>query len=368
MKPHKPDKGLIITIFFLVILGLAILSSASAVISQQKYGNLYYYLTHQLIYGVIAGLIIFFICQKINYKIWKKLSLVIFFGSLILMVLVFIPSLGYKHAGAQRWLNFGPISIQPSEFLKLGLVIYLAAFFSKSTFRQDKKRNQRINTLIPFLAIIVLVGGLVALQSDAGTLGIVAIIGFIIYFLSGAKLYQWILVLVCYAVGFFVLIKFFPYRMARFIVFLNPSIDTQGISYQINQALLSIGSGGILGVGLGHSQQRYNYLPEPMGDSIFAIFAEEMGFIGALILLVLFMILAFKGFKIAKKAPDDFGKLLAIGITSWLIIQAFINIAAITGLIPLTGVPLPFVSYGGSALFSVLAGVGILVNISKHTQ
>ena len=360
MKIHKPDRGLIIVIFALLILGLVILFNASILLSREKQGNSYYYLLHQLIYGAGVGLVLFFICQKINYKFWKKFSLILFFGSLILMVLVFIPSLGYKHAGAQRWLSIGPISIQPSEFLKLALVIYLAAFFSK-------KETHGINTLIPFLAIMALTGGLVALQSGAGTLGVIAIIGFIIYFLSGAKLYQWLTVIICYGLAFFVLIKFFPYRMARFITFLNPDIDPLGISYQINQALLGIGSGGILGLGLGHSQQKYFYLPESMGDSIFAIFAEEGGFIGSLILLFLFSFLAFKGLRIAKKAPDDFSKLLAIGISSWIIIQALINIAAITGLMPLTGVPLPFVGYGGSALASVLAGMGILVNISKHT-
>jgi cell division protein FtsW len=168
--------------------------------------------------------------------------------------------------------------------------------------------------------------------------------------------------------AFFALIKFVPYRMQRFLSFLNPTVGTKDISYQINQALLGIGSGGIFGQGLGHSQQKYNYLPEPMGDSIFAIAAEELGFIGALVLIFLFILLAFKGFRIAKKAPDDFGKLLAMGITCWLVVQAFINIAAVIGLIPLTGMPLPFVSYGGSALIFALAGAGILVNISKHIK
>ncbi len=361
MKIRRPDKGLIIIIFLLLALGLVMISNASVIVSQQRQENSYYYLVHQLIYGVGIGLIAFFVCQKIDYKFWKKIALVIFFCSLILMVLVFVPALGYRHAGAQRWLAWGPIFLQPSEFLKLGFVIYLAAFFGK-------KQNQRINTLIPFLAIIVLAGGLVALQSDIGTLGIIAIVGFIIYFLSGAKLYQWISVLMIYIGSFFALVKFFPYRMARFIVFLNPSIDPQGIGFQINQALLAIGSGGILGVGLGHSQQKYNYLPEPMGDSIFAIFAEEAGFVGSLIILSLFFLFAFKGLKIIKKAPDDFGKLLAAGITSWLIIQVFINICSISGLIPLTGVPLPFISYGGSAMVSALAGAGILVNISKQPK
>jgi len=362
MKKHKPDKGLIAIVFSLLVFGLVILFSASVVISQENKGNTYYYFFHQLLYGGLAGIIAFLIAKKIDYKFWKKVSLPLFFLSLILVGLVFIPSLGYKHAGAQRWLFVGSFSFQPSEFLKLAFVIYLAGFLGKKTVQKGL-----INTLIPFLIVTATIGALMALQSDAGTLGLIAIVGLVIYFVSGAKIYQLAIVTLCYIAAFFALIKFFPHRMARFVVFLNPSVDPQGIGYQINQALLAIGSGGFLGVGLGKSAQKYNYLPEPMGDSIFAIAAEEIGFIGVLILLFLFFMLAFKGLRIAKKIPDDFGKLLAVGITSWLVIQAFINIAAITGLIPLTGIPLPFVSYGGSALIIALAGAGILVNISKFT-
>lgn len=360
MKEHKPDKGLIIFVFSLLILGLGILFSASIVISQENRGNSYYYFLHQLIYGGVVGTIAFVVFQKLDYKIWKKFALILLFISLILLGLVFVPNLGYGHAGAQRWLAIGFLSFQPSEFLKLAFVIYLAAFLSK--------KDIHFNTLIPFLVIITVVGALMTLQSDAGTLGLIAIVGFIIYFMGGAKIYQLITVTVCYLGAFFALIKFFPHRMARFIVFLNPATDPQGIGYQINQALLAIGSGGLLGVGLGyHGQQKYNYLPEPMGDSIFAIAAEEIGFIGVMVLIFLFLALAFKGLRIAKKAPDNFSKLLAIGITSWLVFQAFINIAGITALIPLTGIPLPFVSYGGSALIISLAGAGILVNISRYT-
>lgn len=361
MKENKPDKGLIIVVFCLLIVGLAILYSASVVISQENRGNSYYYFVHQLLYGGIVGIIVFLIVQKINYKFWKKIGLILFFASLVLLVLVFVPNLGYSHGGAQRWIIVGPLSFQPSEFLKLAFVIYLAAFLGRESVQKGS-----VNTLIPFLIIIGIIGGIMALQSDAGTLGLIAIVGLIIYFVSGAKIYQLITVVVCYLGAFFGLIKFFPHRMARFIVFLNPATDPQGIGYQINQALLAIGSGGFLGVGLGKSAQKYNYLPEPMGDSIFAIAAEEIGFVGVMILIVLFFLIAFKGLRIAKKAPDDFSKLLAVGITSWLVFQAFINIAGITALIPLTGIPLPFVSYGGSALIISLVGAGILVNISKH--
>lgn len=366
MKTHEPDKGLIIIILLLLVFGLAILFSPSMAVSREQTGKPYYYFLHQLLYGGGVGLIAFFVCQKINYKFWKKFSLVIFFSALVLSVLVFVPQLGYKHGGAQRWLMVGQFSFQPSEFLKLALVIYLAAFFGRPCLPAGRAKTQT-HTLIPFLAITAIIGGLMALQSDAGTLALIVIVGLIMYFLSGAKIHHLIIVVLCYAAAFFALIKFFPHRMERFITFLNPGVDPQGISYQINQALLAIGSGGLSGKGLGHSIQKYGYLPEPMGDSIFAIAAEEIGFIGSLIFIILLILLIFKGLRISKKAPDDFGKLLACGIVCWFGFQAIINISAISGLIPLTGIPLPFVSYGGSALIITLAGAGILVNISKHT-
>jgi len=352
MRKYRPDKGLVIVIFSLFILGLFILFTASIFISRENTGKPYYYFLHQLLYGGVVGLILFFIFSKIDYRFWKKISLLILFVSLILLVLLFIPSLSYEHAGAQRWLSVGFLSFQPSEFLKLAFVIYLAAFLTKKEVQKG-----HTNSLIPFLIIMGIIGSLMALQSD----------GLVVYFVGGAKFYQIATVVAVYIAGFFVLIKFFPHRMARFIVFLNPSIDPQGIGYQINQALLAIGSGGIFGVGIGRSAQKYNYLPEPMNDSIFAIFAEETGFIGSFILVGLFFLLAFKGFRVAKKINNQFGKFLAIGITSWLVFQAIMNICAISGLIPLTGIPLPFVSYGGSALAISLAGAGILVNLSKHT-
>jgi cell division protein FtsW len=359
MKTRKPDKWLVIFIFLLLIFGLAMLFNASMVISREQTGKPYYYFFHQLIYGVGAGLIAFFIFQKINYRIWKKFSLLIFFAALILSVLVFIPQLSYGHGGAQRWIVVGPITFQPSEFLKLALIIYLAAFFSK-------RENQP--TLIPFLAVVVVIAGLMTLQKDLGTLVLIIAVGSIMYFLGGARIRDLIIMIICYAAALFALIKFFPHRMERFITFLNPSIDPQGISYQINQALLAIGSGGLFGRGIGHSIQKYSYLPEPMGDSVFAIIAEEIGFIGSIGFIVLMVLLIFKGLRISKNLPDDFGRLLAIGIVCWFGFQALINIGAISGLIPLTGIPLPFVSYGSSALIITLVGAGILVNISKYSQ
>lgn len=362
MKKRYSDKGLKAIIFTLLIAGLGILFSASAVISMEKAGNPYYYFVHQLIYGALPGLLVFFVCQKINYRTWKKFALLIFFLSLIMMVLVFVPGLGLKYRGAQRWLDLGFFSIQPAEFLKLGLIIYLSAIFSKKETNKNK-----IVGLISFLVIVTMVGGLMTLQSDAGTLGLIVIVCFVIYFISGASFLNLGTIVMVYAAAFFALTKFFPHRIARFTTFFNPGFDPQGISYQINQAILAIGSGGILGLGPGSSMQKRNYLPEPMGDSIFAITAEEIGFIGACIIIALFVLLAIKGLKIAKNSPDEFGKLIAIGIVSWITFQAIINIAAITQLIPLTGIPLPFLSYGGSSITAIMAGLGILANISKHT-
>ncbi|MFH1129595.1 MAG: putative lipid II flippase FtsW [Patescibacteria group bacterium] len=362
MKEKRPDKGLIILILVLLALGLGMLLSASMNVSEEQTGNPYYYFLHQLTYGGVVGLIFFFFAQKIDYKIYKKFSLLIFFLALILCVLVFIPQFGVRHGGAQRWLIIGPINFQPSEFLKLALIIYLATFFSKK-----EVQSGATNTLIPFLAITAVVGGLIALQNDAGTLGLILIVGLILFFLSGAKMPHVIIVILIYIAGLFALIKFFPHRMERLMTFLNPSTDPQGISYQINQALLAIGSGGLFGKGPGHSIQKYNYLPEPMNDSIFAIMAEEIGFVGCVIFLILILFLVFKGLKISKKVNDSFGKLLACGIISWFGFQTLINVSAISGIIPLTGIPLPFVSYGSSALVITMVGAGILVNISKHT-
>ena len=357
MKKKTPQKGLTILTIFLLIFGLAILFNASIVISQEQTGKPYYYFFHQLLIGGIFGLICFFIVSKINYKIYKKFSILILFLALILCVLVFVPGLGTRHGGAQRWLDLKIISFQPSEFLKLALIIYLAAFLSK---------KEKTNTLLPFLAILAVSGGLIALQNDAGTLALIVIVGFLLYFLSGAKLLNIFIVFLCCVLAFGALIKFFPHRMERFMTFLNPSSDPQDTGYQINQALLAIGSGGLAGRGLGHSVQKYNYLPEPMGDSVFAIMAEEIGFIGCLIFIVLIILFVFYGFRIAKKTTNDFGKLMACGVACWFGFQTLINVTAITGLIPLTGIPLPFVSYGSSALVINLVAVGILVNISKN--
>jgi cell division protein FtsW len=365
MRVHQPDYPLIFIVFLLVVLGLVILSSASVVLSQDVSSQSYYFLKHQLIYGLGLGLIGFLVCQKIPYHYWQKLAFPLILFSLVLLSLVFVPQLGYGHGGAKRWINMGFFSFQPFEFVKISFILYLSALLS----RKGEKTQVLKKSLMPFLVITGIIGFLILAQPNMSALVILILIVGLLYFLAGTNIFLIILIAAgLILTGFFTLIKTAPYRMSRLTVFLHPEIDPQGIGYQINQALLAIGSGGLFGLGLGHSIQKWKYLPEPMGDSVFAIAAEELGLIGAGILVVLFILLAWRGLKIAKAAPDKFGYLLAGGISGWLFFQAFINIAAISGLMPLTGMPLPFISYGGSALVVSLMGIGILVNVSKYTR
>ena len=364
MKSNKPDYVLIFTTFALVIFGLVILSSASVVISQDAFGENYHFLKHQLLYGLPIGLLGFFICQRINYKIWKKFSFILLIFSIILLALVFIPKIGYSHGGAKRWIAFGSFSIQPFEFIKLTFIIYLAALLSK------KGETNKIikQSLIPVLSVFVIIISLLYFQPNISALVMIFLIVILIYFLAGLNIFYIFSVISLSFIGLFILIKATSYRLNRLTVFLHPETDPQGIGYQINQALLAIGSGGLFGLGLGHSIQKWKYLPEVIGDSIFAIVAEELGLIGAGVLVILFIILAWRGFIIAKNSSDRFGYLMAGGITGWLFFQVFINIAAISRLIPLTGITLPFVSYGGSSLIVCLIAIGILVNISKYNK
>jgi cell division protein FtsW len=364
MKGHQPDYTLISITFALVVFGLVVLSNPSIVLSQDIFKESYYFLKHQL-FSVCLGIFFFFICQKINYKRWQKAAFLLLLLSIVLLTLVFVPGVGYGYGQAKRWISWGPFSFQPFEMVKLTFIFYLAALLSK---KRESNSQLIKESMIPFLVFVGIIGLLVMSQPDLSALIILMTIAVAIYFLAGMRMSYILAIGGLALMGFFVLIKIASYRVNRLIVYLHPEMDPQGIGYQINQALLAIGSGGLFGLGLGHSIQKWKYLPEPISDSIFALVAEELGLIGAGALVILFILLAWRGFKIARNAPDRFGYLLAGGISSWLFVQAFINIAAISGLIPLTGLPLPFISYGGSAMVISLIGVGILVNISKYTK
>lgn len=363
-KQKTADKILVYIIFALLVFGLVMISSAGIAYSRSRFGDSYFFFKHQLFFGVLPGLLALFITQKINYNFWRSISFSFFLLSIIFLVLVFIPGVGSKIYGASRWIQLGSFSFQPSEMLKLSIIIYLAAWL--------ENRVERVKDfyegLVPFLAIIGAVSFLLIKQPDMGTLGVIILISMSIFFVSGAKFSHLAVIGISGFFALLTLIKFESYRMNRLLVFMHPELDPRGIGYQINQALLAIGSGGVLGVGLGHSLQKFNYLPEPVGDSIFAIIGEELGLVGGMILVALFVMFAMRGLRIANKAPDRFSQLVACGIISWIIFQAFINIAAISGLIPLTGIPLPFISYGGTSLVFLMVGIGILLNISKYTE
>ncbi|TRZ82706.1 putative lipid II flippase FtsW [bacterium] len=361
---HKPDKTLFFLILFLIFCGLLILASASLVKSQMKVGENYYYLKHQFIFGTLIGLGLFFSATKFKYSFWKKISFPIFVLSLLILILLFLPRYGMESKGATRWLGFGNLSFQPSEFAKLGVIIYLSAWLSK----RKKQINSLPKTIFPFLMINAFLAVLFLLQPDMGGLMIVLGCSYLLLFLVGAKK-RYLAVIAILGIILFLFFTFFSsYRLPRLKSFLSPGEDPLASGYQIRQALIGIGSGGILGKGYGQSFQKTGYLPEVIGDSIFVVLIEEMGLVAGVILVFSYLALFFRGMRIAKRAPDDFGFLLAIGISSLIIYQAFINIAAISGLSPLTGMTLPLVSYGGSSYLVTLLSLGILFNISCYTK
>ncbi|OGZ22343.1 MAG: cell division protein FtsW [Candidatus Nealsonbacteria bacterium RIFCSPLOWO2_01_FULL_43_36] len=360
----RSDYFLIAAVACLVILGILIITSVTAAIAQQKFGSPTFYLLRHFIYGLLPGIILGFIAYKIPIIRFKKWIPLLLLGNLFLMVLVFVPGIGIKLGSARSWLNLGVTSFQPSELLKLVFILYLASWLAT---RAEKNKNEFSATLIAFIAIIGVIILLLSFQPDVGTLGIIIATGFLMYFLSGTPLKHTLLISFGGLVALAVLVKMKLYGVNRFLVLFNRDNDPMGTGYQIKQALIAVGSGGIFGTGLGMSVQKFGYLPEPMADSIFAVFAEETGLVGSLMIVALFLIITWLGFKIAQNAKNNFEKLTALGIVSWLSVQAFINIGAMLKILPLTGVPLPFLSYGGSALATELIGVGILLNISKHT-
>ena len=346
-----------------MIFGLIALTSASSVVGFTKFGDTYHFVKRQLTVGLVFGLIGFFITLRVDYRWYQKYAFHFLIITIILLVLVFLPGIGYSLKGANRWIMIAGFQFQPTEAVKITFLLYLATWLSK---REKDLEDYRAG-LVPFLVVVGIISLLVLLEPDLGTMTVIAFMALVVYFTAGAPIRHLGILGTGSLVLFYILIKITPYRAARLSVFLNPQLDPQGIGYHVNQALLAIGTGGLFGLGLGRSRQKYNYLPEVAGDSIFAVIAEEMGLIVCFSLVALFALLMYRGFKVAKHAPDTFGKLLATGIVAWISFQAFVNIAANMALLPLTGITLPFISYGSSSLFVALTAMGILFNISKHT-
>lgn len=347
-----------------MVFGLVMLSSASSVLGYSKFHDSYWYVKHQIISGLLPGLLLFFILSRLDYRVWKKYAPLLLLLSVGLLILVFIPGLGTKYGTAKSWINIFGFSLQPSEVVKLTFLLYLAAWL--------EKRKERVADFaygfLPFLLYLGLVAGLIIGQPDVGTVSIIILTSIIMYYAAGAKISHMITILAGCVGAFIVLIKMAPYRLARLTAFLHPDTDPLGVGYHIKQALLAVGSGGLLGLGLGQSKQKFQYLPEVAGDSVFAIMAEELGFILMAVFIILFLLLFWRMIKIASKTPEMFGSLVATGIAVWIVGQFFVNVGAMIGLMPLTGLPLPFVSYGGTAMMSLLAAMGIVVNISKYQQ
>ncbi|MCX6785175.1 MAG: putative lipid II flippase FtsW [Candidatus Komeilibacteria bacterium] len=360
---HQPDYWLLTYVIILLVFGLLMLASASSVQSFERFGDSYYILKNQIVKGIIPGLLLAWWLSIISYQRLKKFVPVFFFAIVALLLAVLVTHYAFHWGGASRWLVLGPIVFQPSEFMKLALVLYLAAWLEKRLPDQLKNWQQG---LLPFMLIMGAVALLIILQPDMGTLLVILVSGFLMYFLAGLPWKHLAAIAAILIVGLGTLVVAEPYRFARLTTFLNPEQDKQGAGYHIQQAKIAVGSGGLFGVGIGKSRQKFNYLPQVYGDSIFAIVGEELGFIASTLLVLLYLLLGFRGFYIAKRAPEAFGKLVAIGITSWFTFQAFINIGAMIGIMPLTGIPLPFVSHGSSSLVSCLLAVGILLNISRY--
>ena len=366
MARKKYQKSLLIFTIILIIIGIMSLISASSIIGAEEHSNVFYFVRRQLLQGVLGGLIIAWIASKINYRYFKKIAFFLLILNMILVGLCFFGPFKAPVNSAYRWLKFGPISFQPSEFLKITYIIFLASVLTNYSL---EKRGKIFSP--PFLIYIISLGtiaGILALQPSTGTSIILCLSSLAIYFSAGLNWKQIIAVFLIGGLSFGFLIMVTPYRLERIKSFLFLSNDPLGKGYQSLQSLIGIGSGGLFGVGFGHSIQKFNYLPESHTDAIFSIIAEEFGFVGSVFILLIFLLFIAAGFGIAKETTDPYGKFVIIGIISGIGFQAFINIAAMCKLIPIIGIPLPFISYGSSAFVANLLGLGIVSNIAKQTS
>jgi cell division protein FtsW len=357
----KVDAWLLIIVLALLCIGIIMVYSASAFQAARYQGDASYYFQRELMWTIL-GLVAMLLTLRVDYRHWRRFSLV---GMLIILpLLVIVLKFGVNVSGASRWLAFGSFfSFEPSELTKLVLALYIADWLA----RKGSQVGTFLYGLAPFIILVGIVLGLVLLENDLGTAIIIAGFATAMFFTAGANIIQFLLAMAC---GGLIFLKeaLSSYRYYRVAGFLDPFKDVTGINLQLYQALLAFGSGGWFGLGLGASRQKTGYLPFPYTDSIFPILGEELGLVGSAVIVMLFLFLAFRGFRLARRTPDLYGALLATGITTWLVLQAMINIGANTGTIPYTGVPLPFISFGGSSLVVSLAAIGVLLNISRYIQ
>lgn len=364
MKKIKIDIPFLISLIILCVFGFLIFSSASlGLLSKHsvKYANVAF---NQTFFGLFLGSIACFVTYKIPYTFYRKYAFFIFLTAIFLTLLVFVPKIGLEHGGARRWVSLGPISFQPSEILRFGYIVYLCAWISGV-----KEKVKTISYgLLPFGIITSILSVILLLQPDTDTLATALAAGLSILFVSGVRYRDLfiLLIIAILSVGFVIHSR--PYIANRINTFLNPEKNALTSGYQIQKSLVAIGSGGLYGRGFGQSVQKFNSLPEPIGDSIFAVYAEEFGFLGSIFLILLFIFFAFRGLKIAQNSDDTFARLMSVGIVILLISQSFVNIGSMIGILPLSGITLPFVSHGGTSLFMALAQSGIILNISKKNK
>jgi len=364
MRRLVPDRILLGIVVTLVFVGFLIFSSASLGLLSRDGAQFSSVALNQFLFGIVGGGLALFITSSIHYRIWRKSAFYIFLGTLAITLLVFVPGIGFEHAGANRWISIGSFSFQPAELLKLGFIIYMATWLSG----MQKHIKTFTKGTLPFMGFLGVVGIVMLLQPDTDTYAVMIIAALAMFITAGGRVRDVAIMLFCGVVLILLLALMRPYVMDRIMTFVDPAGDPLGSGYQINQSLIAVGSGHIFGHGFGQSIQKFEYLPEPIGDSIFAVFSEEFGFLGAVLLVLVFTAFAFRGFRVASHAPDLFGMLLVVGFVTLVIVQAFLNIAAMLALVPLSGLPLPFISHGGTALLTTLAAIGIMLNVSKYQK
>jgi cell division protein FtsW len=362
-KKSTPDLILVTVTLLLLAVGMIMVYSASAVWASYKFDDSFFFAKRQLLFAVLGVVAMFFI-MNIDYWVWRTYSKVILLICFLLLVLVLIPGIGMVRGGARSWIGVGAFSIQPSEFMKMAMIIFLAKFLSEN----QKKITSFKRGLAPSLGLVFLAFGMIMLQPDLGTGTVMVGTCIVMIFVSGARIMHFAFLGMLGVAGFVGLIVSAPYRIKRITSYLDPWSDPLGTGFQIIQSLYAIGPGGLFGLGLGQSRQKFFYLPEPQTDFIFAILSEELGFIGGTFVLLLFSLLLWRGIRIALGAPDLYGTFLAVGVVAMIAIQVMINVGVVTGLMPVTGITLPFLSYGGSSLTLMLMSVGILLNISRHSR
>jgi len=358
-----PDFWILFPTLMILAIGIVMVYSASAVLALHDFGDSFYYLKRQLFFAIL-GLAGMAFMMRLDYRQLKSVANAALIAGFVLLVLVLIPGIGVVRGGARSWLGIASFGIQPSEFMKLAMVLFAAKTLAENPSRIASLRRG----LLPMLALLGAAFGLIMLQPDLGTGAVLVGATMMVLFAAGARIRHLAGLGVLGLAGLAALIAAAPYRLRRITAFLDPWSDPLGAGYQAIQSLYAIGPGGLVGLGLGMSRQKYNYLPEPQTDFIFSIIAEELGFIGASAVVLLFFLLVWRGMRTAIAAPDLFGSLLAVGIVGMIAVQVVINIGVVTGLLPVTGITLPLVSAGGSSLTLILASIGILLNISRHAR